>query len=78
MYGIGFFEVFLVFLVLLLFFRPKEILSMFRRLGAWYRRIKNLEDELRSQWDAGIAGDTDEFGFDAVDESREEDQDHDR
>lgn len=78
MYGIGIFEIFLVFLVLLLFFRPKEILAMFRRLGAWYRKIRKLEENLRSQWDAGLAGEMEEFGFDSSDEPDEEGNDHDR
>ena len=78
MYGIGVFEIFLIFLVLLLFFRPKEIPGIFRRLGAWYRRIRKLEENLRNQWDAGITGDTDPFGFDVSDEPGEEGNDHDR
>ncbi len=71
MYGIGIFEIFLIFLVLLLFFRPKEIFSLFRKLGTWYNRIRRMENDLRKDWDIYSAGNDETFGFDA-DKSDEE------
>jgi Sec-independent protein translocase protein TatA len=66
MYGIGVFEIFIIFLVLLLFFRPKEIFSLFRRMGTWYNRIKNMEKELKKGWDFDSEPDDKDssFGFD--------------
>jgi Sec-independent protein translocase protein TatA len=78
MYGIGIFEIFLIFLILLLFFRPAEILNIFRRLGAWYRKIRKLEDDLMKEWDADDTGKTGRFGFDVPDESDKEGHKHDR
>jgi Sec-independent protein translocase protein TatA len=66
MYGIGVFEIFIIFLVLLLFFRPKEIFSLFRRVGTWYNRIKSMEKELKKSWDFDSESDDKDssFGFD--------------
>ena len=50
-YGIGIFEILLIFLVLLLFFKPAEIYSLFRRMGTMYRKIKKAEDDLRKDLD---------------------------
>ncbi|MDA3811145.1 MAG: hypothetical protein PF518_12555 [Spirochaetaceae bacterium] len=69
MYGIGVFEVFIIFLVLLLFFRPKEIFNLFRRVGTWYSRIRNMEKELKKGWsfDSESSDKDNSFGFDEED-----------
>lgn len=64
MYGIGIFEIILVLLVLLLFFKPAEIFSLSRRLGVWYRKMKRIEEDLRKGWDADPGDNEDKFGFD--------------
>lgn len=71
MYGIGIFEIFLIILVMLLFFKPEEIFGLFRRLGRWYRKVKGMEDNLKNGWKTGSAENDVDFGFD-VDEAEEE------
>ena len=52
MYGIGIFEILLIFLVLLLFFRPAEIYSLFRRMGGMVpeNQKRGGRSEKRSGW----------------------------
>ena len=66
MYGIGIFEIFIIFLVLLLFFKPEEIFSLFRRAGAWYSRIRDFEVKIREDLDLNdsAADQNNSFGFD--------------
>ncbi len=78
MYGIGIFEIFLIFLVLLLFFEPKEIYSLFRRMGTWYRKIRKAEDDLKRDWHTGSSENGGVFGFDRSEESDEKGKTDDR
>ena len=66
MYGIGLLEIFIVFLVLLLFFKPKDIFSLFRKAGAWYSRLKEIEKEIREDLDLSdsSSNQNNSFGFD--------------
>ena len=61
MYGIGIFEILLIFLVRLLFFRPVEIYGLFRKMGSLFRRIKNTEDVLRKDLEAVMNNEKDGF-----------------
>jgi Sec-independent protein translocase protein TatA len=58
MYGIGIFEIFIIFLVLLLFVKPEEIFSLFRKAGAWYSRIRDFEREIREDQNESFGFDT--------------------
>jgi Sec-independent protein translocase protein TatA len=51
MYGIGIFEIFIVFLVLLLFFKPRDIFRLFRKAGAWYSQFRDFEKKIREDID---------------------------
>lgn len=64
MYGIGLFEIILVLLVLLLFFKPAEIFSLSRRFGVWYRKMKKMEEDLKKGWDLDPKDYDEKFGFD--------------
>ncbi len=56
MFGIGIFELILVFCVALIVLGPKQLPEVARQIGVWYYRLKKvaqtaqteIEDELRS------------------------------
>ena len=71
MYGLGVFEILIIFIVLLLFFRPVEIFGLFRRFGVWYNKIRRMENDLRKEWEIDTASGDKAFGFDADESDKE-------
>jgi sec-independent protein translocase protein TatB len=43
-FGIGFFELLIIFLVVILFVNPKDLPKLFRKLGRFMRQIRDLKD----------------------------------
>lgn len=49
MFGIGFFEVLIIALVLFIAFGPEQLPALMRKLASYYRQMNNLKDELKFQ-----------------------------
>ena len=78
MYGLGLSEIALIFLVLLLFFRPEEIFSFLRKAGQWYSRVsrvqKNMEDLINREF--STSDEKEKFGFDAENKNKDTESDN--
>jgi len=44
MFGLGFFEILVVFLVVIIFINPKDLPKVFRRLGRLVRQLRDIRD----------------------------------
>jgi Sec-independent protein translocase protein TatA len=44
MFGLGFFEIVVVFLVVIIFVNPKDLPRLFRRLGRVVRQLRDIRD----------------------------------
>ena len=66
MYGLGISEIAVIFLVLLLFFRPEEIFSFLRKTGQWYSRVNRVQKDMEGLINKGLSDPEgkEAFGFD--------------
>jgi len=44
MFGLGFFEILIIFLVVIIFINPKDLPKVFRRLGRLVRQLRDIRD----------------------------------
>ena len=44
MFGLGFFEILIIFLVAIIFINPKDLPKVFRRLGRLVQQLRDLRD----------------------------------
>ena len=44
MFGLGFVEILIIFLVLIIFINPKDLPKVFRRLGRLVRQLRDIRD----------------------------------
>ncbi len=44
MFGLGFFEILIIFLVMIVFINPKDLPKVFRRLGRLVRQLRDIRD----------------------------------
>jgi sec-independent protein translocase protein TatB len=44
MFGLGFFEILIIFLVVIIFINPKDLPKLFRRLGRLVRQLRDIRD----------------------------------
>ena len=44
MFGLGFFEILIIFLVVIVFINPKDLPKVFRRLGRLVRQLRDIRD----------------------------------
>ena len=44
MFGLGFFEILIIFLVAIVFINPKDLPKVFRRLGRLVRQLRDIRD----------------------------------
>jgi Tat protein translocase TatB subunit len=44
MFGLGFFEILIIFLVVIIFVNPKDLPKVFRRLGRLVRQLRDIRD----------------------------------
>jgi len=44
MFGLGFFEILIIFLVVIIFINPKDLPQVFRRLGRVVRQLREIRD----------------------------------
>jgi len=44
MFGLGFFEILIIFLVVMIFVNPKDLPKVFRRLGRLVRQLRDIRD----------------------------------
>ena len=44
MFGLGFFEILIIFLVVIIFVNPKDLPKVFRRLGRVVRQLRDIRD----------------------------------
>ena len=44
MFGLGFVEILIIFLVVIIFINPKDLPKVFRRLGRFVRQLRDIRD----------------------------------
>ena len=44
MFGLGFFEILVIFLVVIVFVNPKDLPKLFRRIGRLVRQLRDIRD----------------------------------
>ena len=44
MFGLGFFEILIIFLVVIVFINPKDLPKVFRRMGRLVRQLRDIRD----------------------------------
>ena len=73
MYGLGLSEIAVILLVMLLFFKPEDIFSFFRKTGQWYSRLNKMEKEMEELINREITdpSDDEKFGFDTDQDNNE-------
>ena len=68
MYGVGISEIAVILLVMLLFFKPEDIFSFFRKAGQFYSRLLKVQKEMEDLIEREITDseNKEEFGFDTA------------
>ena len=47
MFGLGFVEILIIFLVVIIFINPKDLPKVFRRLGRLVQQLRDIRDSTR-------------------------------
>lgn len=71
MFGIGFNELLVIFVVVLIFIRPQDLPKIFRALGKWYAKLKALYQELVAMKDTMVKEVKDAVEFDVTPKTEE-------
>ncbi len=49
MFGIGFMEIIIILLVILIFIKPKDLPCFFKRIGRLYQEVTGLNNDLKKE-----------------------------
>ncbi|MEW5818305.1 MAG: twin-arginine translocase TatA/TatE family subunit, partial [Spirochaetota bacterium] len=49
MFGIGFWEIVIIFLIVIVFVRPSDLPKLVRKLGHLYRQVKDFNQEVMAK-----------------------------
>jgi sec-independent protein translocase protein TatB len=46
MFGLGFWEIIIILLAVIVLINPKEMPKIARKLGRWYRKVRNIQEKV--------------------------------
>lgn len=46
MFGLGFWEIIIILLAVIVLINPKEMPEIARKLGRWYRKVRNVQEKV--------------------------------